>query len=87
MDDLAAKLEAMQRAVRAALGRHKRAGNPVAIWRDGAIVMVPPENIPGDDEEPAPAGETQQMSNARKCPRKPKRMHNGAPREGPRWRR
>lgn len=41
----------MNRAVRAALLRHKQAGNPVAIWRDGAVVLVPPEEIPVDDEE------------------------------------
>lgn len=55
VDDLAAIQAAMSRAVRAALRRHKRAGNPVAIWRDGAVVWVAPEDIPVDDEEPASA--------------------------------
>jgi hypothetical protein len=32
-------------AVREALLDHKRAGNPVAIWRDGKVVIVPPEEI------------------------------------------
>ncbi len=56
VDDLAAIQAAMSRAVRAALRRHKRAGNPVAIWRDGAVVRVAPEDIAVEDDEPAQAG-------------------------------
>lgn len=37
-------------AVREALLDHKRAGNPVAIWRDGKVVIVPPEEIDLYDE-------------------------------------
>lgn len=37
---------ALQRAVREALIRHKKLGNPVAVWRDGKVVIVPPEEIP-----------------------------------------
>ena len=33
------------RAVRKALREHKRAGNPVAVWRDGKIVVLQPEEI------------------------------------------
>lgn len=33
-------------AVRDALREHKRASNPVAVWQDGKVVMVPPEEIP-----------------------------------------
>jgi hypothetical protein len=40
----------MQRAVREALLGHKRAGNPIAVWRDGQVVVIPPEEIPGDEE-------------------------------------
>ncbi len=38
-------------AVRQALRQHKRAGNPIAIWRDGHVVWIPPEEIP-DIETP-----------------------------------
>lgn len=38
--------EAMQRAVREALLRHKKLGNSIAVWRDGKVVIVPPEEIP-----------------------------------------
>jgi hypothetical protein len=31
--------------VREALLDHKRAGNPVAVWRDGKVVIVPPDEI------------------------------------------
>jgi hypothetical protein len=35
----------LQRAVNHALLMHKRLGNPIAIWRDGKVVIVPPEEI------------------------------------------
>jgi hypothetical protein len=37
--------EAARKAVRAALLEHKRHNNPVAVWRDGKVVIVPPEEI------------------------------------------
>lgn len=36
---------ALARAVREALIDHKRAGNPVAAWRDGQVVEIQPEDI------------------------------------------
>jgi hypothetical protein len=44
---------ALQRAVQEALRMHKRAGNPVAVWRDGEVVWLAPEEIPVP-LEPAP---------------------------------
>lgn len=44
-------LREMRRAVREALLFHKRIGNPVAVWRDGKVVWIPPEEIPVDGEE------------------------------------
>jgi hypothetical protein len=35
----------LQEGVRQALLIHKRLGNPIAIWKDGKVVMVPPEEI------------------------------------------
>jgi predicted ABC-type ATPase len=32
-------------AVQEAIRDHKRAGNPIAEWRDGRVVLVPPEQI------------------------------------------
>jgi hypothetical protein len=44
-----ARIEAALRsAVRGALRDHKRAGNPIAVWRDGRVVWLPPEEIPED---------------------------------------
>lgn len=40
------------RAVRAAVLEHKRAGNSIAVWRDGKVVIVPPEEIFWDDTPP-----------------------------------
>ena len=37
--------DALVEAVREARQRHKREGNPVAEWRDGKVVWVPPEEI------------------------------------------
>ncbi len=34
-----------QRAVEHELSIHKRLGNPVAAWRNGKVVIIPPEEI------------------------------------------
>lgn len=47
---------ALQRAVREALYRHKLAGHPVAVWRDGRVVWVPPEEIPAPTGREDPRG-------------------------------
>lgn len=44
----------MQEAVRKALLVHKRLGNPIAVWRDGRVVLVPPEEIDVPEEARAP---------------------------------
>ena len=44
---------AVARAVRHALLMHKRAGNPIAVWRDGQVTIIPPEEIVIDDEPPS----------------------------------
>ena len=36
---------AAREAVREALLRHKARGNSVVVWRDGRIVILPPEEI------------------------------------------
>jgi len=53
LDDTARIEAALQRAVQSALRDHKRAGNPVAVWRDGKVVWLGPEEIPVP-LEPAP---------------------------------
>ena len=45
----------MREAVRHALLTHKRAGRPIASWRDGKVVIIPAEEIeveetPGESE-------------------------------------
>jgi hypothetical protein len=39
----------LYRAVREVLLRHKRLGQSVAVWRDGKVVILAPEEIPVDD--------------------------------------
>jgi len=46
-------LAAVRQGVQDALRRHKQAGNPVAIWRDGQVVWIPPEEIPTEFDPPA----------------------------------
>jgi len=48
--DIALIERAVKRAVREALLRHKQAGNPIAIWRDGGVVWIQPEDIPVEPE-------------------------------------
>ena len=42
---------AMRRAVGHALLTHKRAGNTVAAWKDGRVVLVAAEKISVEDTE------------------------------------
>ena len=35
----------LQKAVQHELSIHKRLGNPVAVWKDGKTVIIPPEEI------------------------------------------
>jgi hypothetical protein len=44
-------LRAMRR-VREAQQDHKRAGNPVAVWQNGCVVWVQPDDIRDFSEEP-----------------------------------
>jgi hypothetical protein len=40
---------AIAKAVREAVLQHKRAGNPIAVWQDGRVVWIPPEEIVVDE--------------------------------------
>ena len=43
----------LRRAVIQAIQMHKRAGNPIAVWREGKVVWLSPEEIPdAPDESP-----------------------------------
>lgn len=35
----------LQHAVNHALLMHKRMGNSIAVWKDGQVVIIPPEEI------------------------------------------
>jgi hypothetical protein len=50
LDDREGMDRALARAVRQAVLQHKRAGNPVAIWCDGKVVWVNPDEIELPDE-------------------------------------
>jgi hypothetical protein len=39
---------ALAEAVREAVLRHKRLGNPIAVWENGRVVWIPPEEIEVD---------------------------------------
>jgi len=43
---------AVTAGVQQALRMHKKMGNPIAVWRDGKVVIIPPEEIPcGEDDD------------------------------------
>ena len=43
----------LREAGRQARVMHKKLGNPIARWQDGEVVIIPPEEIPLEDDEPA----------------------------------
>jgi hypothetical protein len=45
--------EALARGVREELRRHKQAGNPIVVWRDGQVVWIPADEIEVPDEPDA----------------------------------
>lgn len=47
--------KAVREAMRHALLTHKRAGNPIASWKDGEVVIIPAEEIQVE-ETPADSG-------------------------------
>jgi hypothetical protein len=49
-DDIPRVLRALRKAARETLLRHKQDGSPVAVWEDGHVVWVQPEDIPGPDD-------------------------------------
>lgn len=44
-NDHAANAEALARAGREAILKHAEAGKPVAVWRDGQVVWLQPEEV------------------------------------------
>jgi hypothetical protein len=38
-------MDAVNRSVTDALRRHKERGESIVVWRDGKVVLVPPEEI------------------------------------------
>ncbi len=49
--------KALQEAVADTIEDHRRTGDPIAIWRDGKVVLVPADQLPirkaGDDDQPS----------------------------------
>ena len=43
--------EALKKAVAETIADHKRAGDPIVIWRDGEIIQIPPEQIEVREEQ------------------------------------
>jgi hypothetical protein len=53
VNDVPRILEALRLAIADALIRHKRAGQPIATWRDGRVVWIAPDDIPVNEEPTA----------------------------------
>jgi hypothetical protein len=47
-------LRALRRAVQEALLSHKQAGHSVAVWRNGRVQWLGPDEIPAPEPEPVP---------------------------------
>ncbi|MBC7834935.1 MAG: hypothetical protein H7Y88_07520 [Phycisphaerales bacterium] len=43
--------QAIHRGIQRALLAHKRAGRSIVIWRDGKVVVVPPDQINVSEQE------------------------------------
>ncbi len=43
--------EIIQTGIKAALIKHKQAGNPICEWRDNKVVWIPPEQITIEKEK------------------------------------
>ena len=41
---------AAREAIALAIERHRRLGQSIAVWKDGKVVVVPPEEIPSNSE-------------------------------------
>ena len=52
VDDIPRTLRALRQAVQEALRRHKRDGNPVAVWRNSRVEWIQPADIPDPPESP-----------------------------------
>jgi hypothetical protein len=49
--DVEASTNAIRLGVRRALWRHKQLGQSVAVWEDGRVVILKPEDIPIDSPD------------------------------------
>ena len=54
VDDLDRIQFEMSEAVREALAAHRRAGNPVAVWRNERVEWIPANEIPEEIALPSP---------------------------------
>ncbi|WP_110986447.1 hypothetical protein [Acaryochloris thomasi] len=43
--------EGVKAAIAQALDRHRRLGESIAVWRDGEVVILPPDQIPVMDDQ------------------------------------
>ena len=50
-EEIARMEKALRQAVRQALLQHKRAGNPIAVWKNERVEWIAPEDIPDWPEE------------------------------------
>ncbi|MCF6153115.1 MAG: hypothetical protein E3K38_12665 [Candidatus Kuenenia stuttgartiensis] len=50
-EDKEKRTRALSKAIYKALLQHKKAGNPVVLWKDGKIIWIQPEDIPVEDKD------------------------------------
>jgi hypothetical protein len=44
--------EALRKAVAGVVEKHRKSGEPLAVWRDGKVVRVPADQLHGYEEPP-----------------------------------
>jgi hypothetical protein len=58
-------LAAMRDAIARVIEEHRRSGEPLAVWRDGKVVLIPPPGPMTVGEEPSRYEQNQRARRAR----------------------
>jgi len=43
--------EALRKAVASVVEKHRKSGEPLAVWRDGKVVRVPADQLQGSEKD------------------------------------
>jgi hypothetical protein len=60
--------EALRKAVAGVVEKHRKSGEPLAVWQDGKVVRVPADQLQGYEEAPG-SESVQARDEGVNCPR------------------